>query len=68
MLLLMGETLTCRVSGAEIVSFLVAPIVLYLQWSSELACGRGSLTAGGDDCTCQVREPGVGECVCRWLE
>lgn len=46
-----------RVSGAEMPSFLITSVVLYLQWCSELACGRRLLSTGGDDCDCQVREP-----------
>ena len=37
-------------------SFLVGPVVLYPQWSSDLACNRGLLPAGGDDSAWQVRE------------
>lgn len=38
-----------RESGAETPSLLVAPVELYLQQSSEMACDRGSLSTGVGD-------------------
>lgn len=36
-------------SGAETLSLFVAPVALSPQQSSELACGRGSLSTGVGD-------------------